>query len=492
VPPPLVRGTLLVVVSDSDGKTYTLEVSGPGVNPGQYYAKTTLVGTKVITGTVDVRRPPTPNAEYLELSPGSLLPTVTTTTKTLLGTSYLAVTDTTTFPANGRCRVTLLDGPAGSPGTTVEMSYSGKATYELRNVRWGSSPSLESEIYGAHGSEVAAGCVITLIGRYADSLINPAFAALVKARAKHPGSATSVLVTADNAKQLYDLLKNTSTIVETTVMTHPAPMLDAIAEATPVGSTTVIFSKQVFSDTLDVTPSDSQAMFQTPSVQITVADPAVAPVTPGNIPTIWLPPNLMSLGLGSTLDLGAGTNPNQLQGPFEYQWSVVDQINAAVPATTSSLDGPTLRIDLGDPQSLLYVKLTVRHPVTGASCTSVVYVRRFNIPGITVQVTSPTNGTPLAGGDWNVPSPNPVISLQALVDPAVAPVGIAPYTYSWAVVNEQAPYAAPSIAGGTTATPTLSSVASNAVLKVTLTLVASGIDGSLTNTFQKVFRVRLV
>jgi len=233
-------------------------------------------------------------------------------------------------------------------------------------------------------------------------------------------------------------------------------------------------------------------MFQTPSVQITVADPTAAPITPGNIPVVWLPPNLMSIGLGSLLDLGALTPPpGKLNGPFVYQWTVSEEANVPTPFTTTDLKAATIRIDFGDRNSIVYVKLKVTDPVTGAFCTSVVRVRRFNTPAISVVVTSPNTGTSYPGGDWDVPSPNPVITLQTLIDPAVPPSPLGPYTYSWAVVDE-ALNPPPTILNGTTAAPTFTGVANNAVLKVTLTVVASGIGGGLTNSFQKVFRIRLV
>lgn len=494
LPPVLVRGTQLVMVSDLDGTTHVLEVSGPAAYPGEYYVQSDMPGNRLLTGTVDIQRPPSATAEYLEISPGSMayIPTVTTTTKARVGASFLSVSDTTAFPDSGRCRITLLDGPGGGPGTTLEANYMGKARYELHNVRWGSLGPVETEVYSIFTNDIDIGCTITLVGRYADTLINPAFVALVKERARRQGQTQSVVVDAANAKTLYDLLKNTATIIETSVMTRPAPLLNVISEASPVGSTTIIYAKQVFADTLDVTPSDGQAMFQTPTVQIVAADPSVAPVTPGNIPVIWLPPNLMSIGLGSTLDLGAAPAPPQLAGPFEYQWTVNDESNVRVPFRATTLTDPSLRVDLGDPESILYVKLKVTHPTTKAFCTSVVRVRRFNTPALSVLITAPTTGTPFPGGDWEVPTPNPVITLQALVDPATPPTVLGPYTYSWAVVDEAAPFVAPTIANGTTATPTLSGVAANAVLKVTLTVVASGIDSSLTNTFQKIFRIRLV
>lgn len=494
LPPELPRGTLLVVTDSLNGMVRTLEVSGPGTLPGEYYAKTDLTGNQVVTGTVDVRRKPSENDAYLELSPGAnaYLPTLTTTGKSRVGTPSLSVSSTTAFPASGRCRITLLDGPASGPGTTLEINYDSKGDFELRNVRWGSLGSVAGEVYAAFSTDVAVGCTITLIGRYATSLINPAFSVLVKERAHHVGQTEAVVVTAENAKDLYDLLKNTSTVIETSVMVRPAPLLAVIAEASPVGSTTVIYSKQVISDFLDVLPADSPAMFQTPSLQITVADPAAAPVTPGNIPEIWLPPNLMSIGLGSALHLGTMTPPpGRLNGPFEYLWTVTEESNVAKQAKTTDLHGPTLRIDLNDPQSVLYVKLKVTDPITKTFCTSVVRVHRFNLPALSVLVTSPTTGTLLPGEVWQIPSPNPVVTLQAVVDP-VAPAVIGPYTYSWAVVNLTAPFVAPTITGGTTATPTLSGVANNALLQVTLTVVASGIGGGLTNTFQRVVTIQLV
>lgn len=499
IPDSLVRGTKLVMVSDRDGTTSTLEVSGPGAGPGEYYAKTPKTGTTVSTGTVDIQRAVSTTSQFLEVSPavGGVAPTVLVTSKIRIGATTCSVSDTTDFPTSGRCRLTLHDGPGDTAGTTVEVSYTGKGKYELRNLQWGSRGMIDSEIYGAHSSDVVIGCVFTLIGRYADTLINPAFASLVKKRTKLPGSTASVVVTADNAKVLYDLLKSTSTIIETSVMSHPVPMLAVLADSTPVGSTTLIYSKQIFSDSLDINPSDSAspAMFYTPTVSISAADPTTVPVTPGNIPVIWLTSGMMSIGLGSTLDLGASTGPflpGQLESPFEYRWTVTNESNVRTPFKTTSLTGPTLGIDIGDVQSILYVKLKVTHPATKAFCTSVVRVRRFNEPHISVVVTSPTTGTPLIGGAWNVPTPNPVISLLAVLDPVAPPVGLGPYTYSWAVVNEAAPFVAPTITGGTTAAPTLSGVAANAVLKVTLTVTASGINAGLNRTYQKISTIRLV
>lgn len=486
-PPTLARGTLLVVTLDSDRSTHTFEVSGPGTLPGQYYAMTDDVGSVEVAGSVDIQKRPTAGAEYLELSPGASVVSVSLTTRAMIGTSALSVTDTSSLPAVGRCRLLL------PSGTALDIQYEGKDRYELRNVRWGNTGRVEDladQVYGVLPVEAPVGCVVTLTGRLADTLINPAFSALVAVRTKVPNSTSGVVVTAENAPTLYAMLQNTATIIETSAMARPEPLLAAISDVTPVGSTTLIYAKQVFADALDVNPDDRQAMFQTPTVQIVPADPDVVPVEAGTVPVIWLPPNLMSIGLNSDLDLGAAPAPASLQGDFSYQWTVSEEVSTNHPAKTSRLDGATLRIDLNDPNSVLFVKLIVTHRVTNATATATVRVRRFNTPAIAIQVTAPSGATALVGGEWSVPSPNPTVTLAATV--AAAPSVVGPYTYSWSVINEAAPFVAPTVTGGATSTPTFNGVAANAVLKATLVVTASGVDPSLTRTFEAVTRVRLV
>ena len=489
----LQRGTRLEVTLDVDASKHTFEVGGEGANQGEYYAKGNITGNRLVSGSVNILQPIQPNAEYLEVSPGTgYLPSVAVAAPVLVGSTFLSVGDTTSFPYRGRCQVTMLDGPGGSPGSTLEFAYDGKSPFELHNLKWGSVASPEDETYVAYAPSVRIGSVVTLVGRFADSMINPAFHALVRARTSRIGSTTPAGVTAENAAGLYALLKGTSTIIETSVMAHPDPMLQAIAEATPVGSTTIIFGRQAFSDSVDLSPSDSSAVFQTPSVDIIVAAPTDLPVDSGNIPVIWLPPDMMSVGLGSDLMLGLlPVPPGKLGGTFTYKWTVTEEVSVVTPVSFSDPTQQTLRIDFNDTQSIVYVKLKVTHPITGTTVSSVVRVRRFNAPVISVLVTNPTNGLGYPNNDWDVPSPAPSIDLSALLDPAVPSAAIGPYTFAWSVVDEF-PNPAPTIVNGTTATPTFTGVAANARLKVTLTVTATGIPVSMTRAFTKVFYVRLV
>lgn len=492
-PPDLLRGTRLDVVLDLDGSKIRYEIGGPGVGQGEYYAQGPLVGNRAATGTVNILRLEQPNSQFLEISPGTgYLPNVTVEAEAPIGTAFLATNATSGFPDRGRCQVTLLDGPGGGPGSTLEFSYDGKGTHELHNLQWGSRTDPANESYVGFGPVLAVGCIVTLVGRFAHEMVNPAFYALVRARAAHVGQTNAVQVTPENAATLYGLLKNSSTVIETSVMTHPQPMLDAIAEATPVGSTTIIFGRQAVADTLDLAPSDNVAVFQTPSVVVTAADPLLLPVDSGNIPVIWLPPDIMSVGLGSDLLLGLLTPPpGVLTEPFTYHWTVTEEVNVTAPATFTDPTQKTLRIDLNDTQSILYVKLKVTHPVTRTTVSSVVRVRRFNTPAVSVVITNPTTGTAYPNNDWGVPSPAPTLDLQAVVDPAVPSAAIGPYAYTWSVIDE-ALNPAPTILNGGTATPTFTGVANNAVLKVTMSVTATGIPVTMTRAFTKVFRIRVI
>src|SRR5208283_1323394 len=292
-------------------------------------------------GTVTIQLPQSSAAQTLEIFTGNYsYPTVTVTSKATVGASYLPVSDTGSLPTSGRCQIILSDG------TMVEFSYATRSQYELRGVKWGSVGTLASEVLGSFVSIITPGCVVTVVGRLASSIVSPVFSALVAERSIDTDSGLPVIVTEENAAQLYALLKNTSTIIETSVLTYPEPLNDIISEATPVGTTTLLFVKHVIYDTPAMTPSDSTRVFQLPTLSITPAYPIgsgwMLPVTPGTIPTIWLPPNNTSIGLGSTFNLGSMTPPpGKLQGPFTYQWTVENQAEVTTQFTTTDLTQPT-------------------------------------------------------------------------------------------------------------------------------------------------------
>jgi hypothetical protein len=379
-------------------------------------------------------------------------------------------------------------------GTMLEFSYASTSTYELRGLVWGSVGRANSEVLGTFTSTIAVGCVVSVVGRLATSVVSPAFSALVAERALDGDSKQPVVATETNAAPLYQLLKNTSVIVETSVLTYPAPLVDLIEDTTPVGSTVLMFSRHVVNETVGMTPSDGALSYQLPTLSITPAYPSGLPVTPGSTPIIWLPPNNTSVGLGSDFNLGSMTPPpGQLQGPFSYQWTVQNQADVSIQFTTTDLTQPTLAISNIDPDSVLAVELQVTDATTGVVISAVATVQRFNAPYLAAVVEDLTGiqlGEALVGQNWAIPTGSTSFQIQGSVIPAVPPTVIGPYTYTWTVVDSV--HGNPTVTGANTLNPTITGATSGATLVATLTVVATGIPSPLTRTFVLTFDIALV
>jgi hypothetical protein len=360
VTPDLPRGTVLTVKSDADAKDYSFQVAGASSLYGGYLVTTTGSGPaprtrQRMTGTVTVTLPGADKTEVLEVSytGGGAAPVLQVAARGVVKGTYLSTTPTTSFPAAGRCQVTLLDGPGGGPGSTFEFSYTAKGPSSLEGLQWA---SIEDTCLGSYSSVVDIGCNVTLISALQKDMVNPAFVALVNSRAHYANTRANIPVTAANAPILYSLLQGTATIVETSAVTHPAPMMEALREATPVGTSTIIFSKHVLVDQWNLVLGGTQAMYEQPALSITVASPAGATVVPGAVPEITLPLGSMTVGLAANLVLGT-TLP--LSGPFTYDWQVLDTAGRPRTPVVGGTTNTTLSVDFRDVRSELYVTLTV-------------------------------------------------------------------------------------------------------------------------------------
>lgn len=340
--PMLSRGTLVTVIVDVTGLVLRFSVVG------QNGAATLLapIGRAAISAAVTGVATIDPAthalhdraAAYFEVDPvrvGGNLPSSQLVGAQHVGAPMLFVQSTTGFPSAGRVNLLFTNGGC------VEVEYYSMASGRLMGCVWPNDlPSL-TDVNGVVSHIIPDATALVVVSAYVETIINPAFVALVQQRVVDDhGSFNGVpTVTDANADLYYDLFKGTSLVLETNLNERPAGLLPTLDDVIPPNNTAVLFARHVCVDALDIRPEDSVRQYHPKTVGVSVegAVPAIS---------VTLPAPTWQASLRIEI-----TDPDSAT-PYAYAWSIEP---LTVVATPPVLPTPAL------------VATLVTHLVSGAS-----------------------------------------------------------------------------------------------------------------------------
>lgn len=201
--------------------------------------------------------------EYFEVAPqrgpSLLSPTATQVYAQRAGSAAIEMSDLSTFPLKGRVNVLL---PSGG---SLEFEYFNHTDSKFLNCHW-TTPF--TALGGNSGSTtIDAAATFILVAEYRDSLINPAFTALVTRRATSNG--TPVIVTDDNADELYELLRASTAVLELGSIQEPAILEATLAEVIPPGTSLEVIHKDVLIDEVIWNMNDTKVDYAAVTLTIT-------------------------------------------------------------------------------------------------------------------------------------------------------------------------------------------------------------------------------
>ena len=244
-----VRGSIISLVDALTNDTFTFTVVGSYGN-GVYVAPS-VSATK--SGQVTISTPPAAaSQQFFESAspPQNNLIETTLTFPQLVRSSAIQVASTGRFPKAGRIAVRLPNGGA------TEFTYKSLSDGFFLDCEWPSDfPAMTGispgpGVPGPLNPVMPATCVLRLVSAFSTRRINPAFVALVDERVVRDlatGSPT-IVVTPDNADELFALTKTGATIFESRAATHPAVLDEVLADLTPTTTSLIAISKHVIVD----------------------------------------------------------------------------------------------------------------------------------------------------------------------------------------------------------------------------------------------------
>lgn len=246
VPP---RGSIITFDDDATADVLTFTVVGA-------YPLGVLVTPSVSaikSGTVSIAPPPSSiQPQYFESAspPQNALIETTLTFPQLVRSSALQVVSTAGFPDAGKVAIRLPNGGA------VEFSYRNKSDGFFLNVTWpedfpamtGPSPSLG--LPGPLNPVIPVTSRLRLVSAFTTRRINPAFVALAADRIVRDlvSGTPNLVITEENADELYKLTKTGATVFESRAVTHPKVVDDVLRDLTPSTTSMIALSKHVIVD----------------------------------------------------------------------------------------------------------------------------------------------------------------------------------------------------------------------------------------------------
>jgi hypothetical protein len=249
-------------------------------------------------------------------------------TAVTLGASSATIANASFFPPAGRVLLHVAGGIIG-------VDYFSISGNQLQELEWDADSSALVDSTGLLHPILPAGTLVTLFSAYVDQEINPAFVAAVQLRS--PAS----VVTASNAKLLYDLISASVAIIETTAVNRPKALQDLLADIGPASTDILLFGKHVVDDTIDVSASDKEITLHEATVALLGSLVGGTPIVQTNPWTVAA--NVVELVLEAGITppgtLFAGEQPE----PYTYQWSL--QITVGQPtAVLLTPDAPQTRL----------------------------------------------------------------------------------------------------------------------------------------------------
>ncbi len=156
----------------------------------------------------------------------------------------LQVTSTLGLPPAGRAYCLA----AGTSVPLAELEYMGIAAATLTGVRW----------LAVTGTQVPSACVVQVVEEHRAYAINPALAMAVAERTTAASTLGGVpMVSPANLDAYYDLVKNTTTVIETSMHDASAPLSQLLVDGTMPSVQTVLFTKLALDDTAALSASDA-------------------------------------------------------------------------------------------------------------------------------------------------------------------------------------------------------------------------------------------
>lgn len=143
-------------------------------------------------------------------------------------------------------------------GGVVEVTYFGRRGNEFYDLAWpGTFPALTSPD-GAVNRRIPGGTRVEAVWAFIDKRLNPAFVDLVQARVKRDYSTVSGKAVVDerNADEYYALLRSSAAVLETNAASQPRPLIKALRDTLPSGSTLVVKTRHVIVDDYEAQVSE--------------------------------------------------------------------------------------------------------------------------------------------------------------------------------------------------------------------------------------------
>ncbi len=210
-----------------------------------------------ITFKLTPERAPTPidKVEYFELAvPISDNPRRTKQSYSQqAGATTIDTTGLAAFPAAGRVNILLPNGGM------LEFSYYAKTATRFLDCVWVEpftallSPSFSVGDPGIVDTQISIDAVIQLVSEYTDKLLNPAFVSIIQKRDR---GTNPITVSRKNADQLYELVKNTSAVLELRALNEPEALKAVLDDVHPAGTTLEVLHQHIFVDVYSRPPQD--------------------------------------------------------------------------------------------------------------------------------------------------------------------------------------------------------------------------------------------
>jgi len=292
------RGTIIDFYEDNTCTKYTFTVSGTDGNvalldppvskqmsglavfrtiPGVYHPSTSPVGA-----AQQIKDRP-----YFEMAPdrvrtnkGLVLPTTTLAYVQKAGDPVIELTSRENFPDKGRVHINLAEGGL------VEFEYFGVEANRLLSLKWKEPFTALKQPDGTINLLLPLNASLTLMAEYRDRILNPAFIQLISKRVSYIQRTVnskreklpSNLIDASNADQYYELVKNTSGILELRTISQPKALKTVLKDVSPACSTLEIVNRHVLIDRYDHLLKDKINIWDTMTIEIVGPNDFTGPV----------------------------------------------------------------------------------------------------------------------------------------------------------------------------------------------------------------------